>query len=197
MHDPLFRTKEISQMQNSDKKKYVIANFLLLSTKLKTDKCTIQRKNAFMMYSSDIGPSRTVARERERTSQVRSRSFSFVLPSHTLNENKLLSFALQTDKRKTKHSPNSHIRTKGNHGQYTVKSQPFIHVAMFRSSNTKFSLDSYFKLRRKMEIEKHEDDFFYDTSIGLLTQSPEKRKRKKWASWERNLKMYRCPMDIN
>ena len=40
------------------------------------------------------------------------------------------------DKRNTKHSPNSHIQTKGNHGQYTVKSQPFIHVAMLRSSNT-------------------------------------------------------------
>ena len=58
-----------------------------------------------------------------------------------------------------------------------------------------FSLDSYFKLRRKREIEKQEDDVFYETSIELLTQSPEKRKRRRRASWERNLKMYRCPMD--
>jgi len=58
-----------------------------------------------------------------------------------------------------------------------------------------FSLDSYFKLRRKREIEKQEDDVFYDTSIELLTQSPEKRKRRRRASWERKLKMYRCPMD--
>ena len=58
-----------------------------------------------------------------------------------------------------------------------------------------FSLDSYFKLRRKREIEKQEKDFFYETSIELFTQSPEKRKRRRRASWERNLKMYRCPMD--
>ena len=58
-----------------------------------------------------------------------------------------------------------------------------------------FSLDNYFKLRRKREIEKQEEDFFYETSIELLTQSPEKRKRKRRASWERNLKLYRCPMD--
>ena len=58
-----------------------------------------------------------------------------------------------------------------------------------------FSLDSYFKLRRKREIEKQEDDVFYETSIEFLTQSPEKRKRRRRASWERNLKMYRCPMD--
>jgi len=58
-----------------------------------------------------------------------------------------------------------------------------------------FSLDSYFKLRRKREIEKQEDDVFYETSIEFLTQSPEKRKRRRRASWERNLNMYRCPMD--
>jgi len=58
-----------------------------------------------------------------------------------------------------------------------------------------FSLDSYFKLRKKREIEKQEDDVFDETSIELLTQSPEKRRRRRRASWERNLKMYRCPMD--
>jgi len=58
-----------------------------------------------------------------------------------------------------------------------------------------FSLDRYFKLRRKREIEKQDDDVFYETSIELLTQSPEKRKRRRRASWERNLEMYRCPMD--
>jgi len=34
-----------------------------------------------------------------------------------------------------------------------------------------FSLDSYFKLRRKRELEKQEDDVFYETSIELLTMS--------------------------
>ena len=60
-----------------------------------------------------------------------------------------------------------------------------------------FSLDSYsyFRLKREREIEKQEDDFFYETSIELLTQSPEKQKRRRRTSWERNLKIYRCPVD--
>jgi len=40
-------------------------------------------------------------KKRERTSQVRNRFNSFVLPSHTMNEYEPLSFALQTDKHQT------------------------------------------------------------------------------------------------
>ncbi len=63
-----------------------------------------------------------------------------------------------------------------------------------------FSFESYFKHRRKRETEKEEDDAFYESSLDLLTQSlqkpiPYKGKTKRWTKWERNLKMYRCPID--
>ena len=73
-----------------------------------------------------VRPFHTVPKKRERTSQVRSVFYRFVLPSHTVNEDEPLSSALPT----YKHKINSHIHTKDSHGQCTIKSQPFIRVAM-------------------------------------------------------------------
>ena len=63
-----------------------------------------------------------------------------------------------------------------------------------------FSFESYFKHRRKRETEKEEDDAFYESSLELLTQSlqkpiPYKGKRKRRTKRDRNIKMYRCPID--
>jgi len=159
----------------------VIPNNLIMLTK-KSIVLVFFKLYAFILLTStlvpgiscSVRPFHTVARKRERTCEVRSRFYSFVLLPHTLNENEPLSFALLTEKhpRKTKHSPNSHITM----GNTQPNRNPSSVSQCFDSVTHEFSLDSYFKLRRKREIEKQEDDVFYETSIELHTQSPEKRK---------------------
>ena len=66
----------------------------------------------------------------------------------------------------------------------------------FHAQTHTFSLESYFKHRRKRETEKEEDDAFYESSLDLLRQSlqkpiPYKGKKKRRTKWERNIKIYK------